>query len=180
MRFEKSDTTMIHSGCSLVAPIHAQRSPLDVLAHEWENRSKNDPNLVRVSRCTLVHFPSVTPTILHRIIVQSRPPRRPLHANKTYRFSKPPARANPCVVCVHIRQPWRSTVLLVLQETIAHPLKDGSSAKSSTYPAALGCENCAKTHSKARVRLSGGLNLLVAAGNDGLSTTAIDNSVLRL
>jgi hypothetical protein len=39
---------------------------------------------------------------------------------------------------------------------------------------------CAKTHSKARVRLSGGLNLLVAAGNDGLSTTAIDNSVLRL
>jgi hypothetical protein len=30
------------------------------------------------------------------------------------------------------------------------------------------------------VRLSDGLNLLVAAGNDGLSTTAIDNSVLRL
>jgi hypothetical protein len=41
-------------------------------------------------------------------------------------------------------------------------------------------EACAKTHSKAHVRLSDGLNLSVAAGNDGLSTTAIDNSVLRL
>jgi hypothetical protein len=39
---------------------------------------------------------------------------------------------------------------------------------------------CVKTHSKACVRLSDGPNLLVAAGSGGLSTTAINNSLLRL